>query len=225
MPAPRRATTCNASNAQFGLGPADIREATISSIVPGTARGMQHVYLQQRLRGIPVWNGMFTLNVRADGSVLNPGNRFLDNLPARAAGQSVRRNAVQAARTAADFLELRPTQPWRALSGRGGAEQAVTLSTGGVASKPIEAGLVWYFARDINRLRLSWHLQVENTDGSWDVFVDAGTGEPLGARDRVVRDSASAIASAIGRDHFGPALLATTGALVAASPCRRQPSH
>lgn len=203
---------------QFGLGAADIREVSISSIVPGTARGMQHVYLQQRLRGIPVWNGVFTINVRGDGSVLNPGNRFVDRLPARGAGQAVRRNALQAVRAAADFLELRPTRPWRALSSRGGAEQALTLSTGGIASRPVDAGLVWFFARDLGQLRLSWRLQIETSKGAWDVFVDAGTGEPLAARDRIVRDSGEAIAAAIGRDSFGPGLLAAAGTLVAASP-------
>ena len=200
--------------ARLGLEPADLRELSLSSIAPGTAPGMRHVYLQQNLRGIPVWNAVFTVNVSGDGSILNPGNRFIARLPARAAGQAVRRSPVQAARAASDFLELRPTQPLRATSTRGGPTQATVLSTGGISKRPIEAGLVWYYAQDIGQLRLSWRVRIEEGNHDWDVFVDAGNGEPLAAKDRVVHERIDSTVLAAG----APALIASMGALVAPPP-------
>ena len=206
----------------FGLDAADLREMIVSGNVPGTARGMRHIYLQQIARGIPVWNAVFTVNVAGDGSVINPGNRFFNRLAARTAGQGVRLNPVQAAQSAFDFLELKPKQALRATANRGGASQKHTLSTGGIAKRPVEAELVWYYAQDINKLRLSWRLQIESSSTHhWDVFVDAGTGEPLAAKDRVVHDSYSATAAATASSAGAPgaiAMLQAAGALVPAQP-------
>lgn len=206
----------------LGLDAADLRELTVSANVPGTARGMRHVYLQQNARGIPVWNAVFTVNVAGDGSVINPGNRFYSRLAARTAGQLVRRNPVQAAQSAASFIDLKLKQPIRATVNRGGPRQKHTLSTGGVALRPIEAELVWYYAHDIQQLRLSWRLQIESSSRHyWDVFVDAGNGEPLAAKDRVIHETYSSISAATANPGAGPgaiAMLHSAGALVAASP-------
>lgn len=206
----------------LGLSTADLRELTVSANVPGTARGMRHVYLQQNARGIPVWNAVFTINVAGDGSVLNPGNRFFNQLPTRTAGQYVRRNPVQAAQSAAGFLDLKLKQPIRATANRGGPGLKHTLSTGGVALRPIEAELVWYYAQDIKQLRLSWRLQIESSSQHhWDVFVDAVNGEPLAAKDRVIHETYSSTAAATASANAGTsamAMLNSAGALVAASP-------
>ncbi len=206
----------------LGLDAADLRELTISANVPGTAQGMRHVYLQQNLRGIPVWNAMFTVNVAGDGSVINPGNRFFNRLAARTAGQAVRRNPVQAAQVAAGFIDLKLKQPIRATANRGGPAQKHTLSTGGAALRPIEAELVWYYAQDIKQLRLSWRLQIESSSTHhWDVFVDAENGEPLAAKDRVIHETYSSIAAATANSDAGAgamAMLNSAAALVAVSP-------
>lgn len=200
-----------------GLDASDLREVSVSSNVPGTAPGMRHVYLQQNHRGIRVWNAINTVNVLGDGRVFAPENRFQTRLAAKAAGQSARRNAVQAGQSAMDFLELKLKQPLRAVANRGGPNQRITLSDGGVALRPIEAELVWYYARDIQKLRLSWRLQIETRGAHlWDVFVDAGTGEPLAAKDRVVHDSIAATSAAT--SHGAGSLVQLAGALVAAPP-------
>ena len=180
---------------------------------------MRHVYLQQNLRGLPVWNALATVNVTADGRVLNPGNRFFGRLASRTAGQSARRNAVQAGVSAFNFLELKMKQPLRAIANRGGPSQRATLSDAGVALSPVEAELVWYYARDIDQLRLAWHLQIETRGAhEWDVFVDAVNGEPLAAKDRVVRDNITATAGATATPAAPLGMLAAAGVLVAASP-------
>ncbi len=203
----------------LGLDAADLREVTVSSNVPGTAPGIRHVYLQQNLRGLQVWNALTTVNVTGDGRVLNPGNRFFGRLASRTAGQGVRRNAVQAGVSAFNFLELKMKQPLRAVANRGGIKQRTTLSDAGVALGPVEAELVWYYARDIDQLRLAWRLQIETRGAhEWDVFVDASNGEPLAAKDRVVRDNIAATANATATQATPLGLLAAAGALVAASP-------
>lgn len=208
---------------QFGLDAGDVREASLSSIVPGTAPGVRHVYLQQNFRGIPVWNGIITINVLGDGRVLAPGSRFIGKLAAKAGNQNARTSSVEAAESAADFLELKLKRPFRVVGRAGGPMQRTTLSDGGIASAPIQGELVWFYARDLRQLRLAWRVQIAETGGQhvWNTFVDAGTGEALHAEDRVVHDQAAAIAGGI--SHPMAAFVAATGAVIAAPPALSTP--
>lgn len=96
---------------QFKLTGSDLNEVVVSSTSTDAATGVTHVYLQQRYRGIDVWNGIVTVNVRPDGSVLFAGSRFYSNLAAEAKGQSAKKAAADAARAAAEHVNLRPTRP------------------------------------------------------------------------------------------------------------------
>src|SRR5439155_20857803 len=122
-----------------------------------------------------------------------------------AGSQNARKAAVEAARAAAGHLNLKPSKEFRVMARRGGSADATTVSDGGVAVKPIEARLVWLPVA--TAVRLAWLLVIEETSGEhwWNAFVDATTGESLGAQDLIVHDSASAIAAAIAH----PAGLAT----------------
>lgn len=196
----------------LGLAPTDLRELTVSSNVPGTAPGLRHVYLQQNFRGVPVWNAVTTINVTAQGTVLAPGIRLQRDLQRNGGAQAVRRSPVQAVRAAAQFLELPLRQPLRALSTQAGPTQRTRVSDGGIARAPIGAELVWYPAQDIGQLRLSWRIALEEGNHAWSVFVDAGTGEPLAAKDRIVHEGPGSIAAGA----LDGVLLA--GALVASEP-------
>ena len=194
---------------RLGLAATDLRELSVSSNVPGSAPGLRHVYLQQNFRGIPVWHALATVSVTGPGAVFHPGVRFQRGLAQRAGQQAARRNPVQAVRAAAAFLELPLPQPVRALSNVPGPRQRTVLSDGGLARGPISAELVWYPADDIGQLRLSWHVAFEEGRHAWSVFVDAGTGEPLGAKDRVLHEGPESIAgSAMASVLAGAALVA-----------------
>lgn len=187
----------------FGLTGADVRELQILSVAPG-ANGVTHVYVQQQYRGIDVAYGVFTLNILPDGSVLNPGNRFVANMAAKASGQVARKTAPDAAAAAADFLGLNGKKSFQVLSRRGGAAQRVTLSDGGVSAKPIEGRLVW-FPTESGDIRLAWQMEVELPSGDhhWYAYIDAETGEALGKDDLVVEDSIDATGGAVSRPAGG----------------------
>jgi hypothetical protein len=162
------------------------------------------VYLQQQYRGIEVHNGILTVNVGKDGSVLSARSRFVANLAALAGGQFARRGAVEAARAAARDLNLPPGAAIRALDRKGGPDEATTLSDGGISARPIEAKLVWLpLAGD---LRLTWRVDIEEPRGDhyWLAFVDAETGETLAADDLVVHDEIAATAAAVSHPSGAP---------------------
>jgi extracellular elastinolytic metalloproteinase len=190
---------------ELGLTGSDINDYAVSSEVTDRHTGVTHVYLQQLHKGIEVQGAILNVNVARDGGVLSAGSRFVSDVAAAAGGQNARKAAVDAARAAAGHLSLTPSKEFKVLARRGGPADATTVSDGGVAVKPIEARLVWLPQE--GSVRLAWVLDIEETSGEhwWNAFVDATTGESLGAHDLIVHDSASAIAAAIAH----PAGLAT----------------
>jgi len=205
-----------ANKKDLGLTGADVQDLAVSSSVVSKHNGVTHVYLQQRHRGIDIFNAIINVNVGGDGSVLSTGSSSISNAASAAAGQQARKTALDAADAAARHLKLKAKEPFVVLRQRGGPSERVTLSDGGIAARPIDARLVWLPVN--GNLRLAWSLEIEEAagDGWWYAFVDAETGESLGQQSLVVTDSVTGIANAIERPAGSPAALpsfaATDGA-------------
>lgn len=184
---------------ELGLTRSDINDLVVSSKVVSKHTGVTHVYLQQRYRGIEIFNAIINVNVAADGSILSAGTSSVSNVAAAAGGQQARKSGVEAAEAAAKHLKLKATQPFVVLQRKGGPNDKMTLSDGGISAKPIGAKLVWLPYG--GTLRLAWSVEIEQQSGThwWYAFIDAETGESLGQQDLVVHDSIEATASAIAR--------------------------
>ncbi|HEX9733962.1 MAG TPA: M36 family metallopeptidase [Thermoanaerobaculia bacterium] len=184
---------------QLGLTGSDVNELAVSSTVVSRHNGVTHVYFRQRYRDIDVYGAILNVNVGADGQVLGAGHRLVANVARAAGGQNARKTAVDAAEAAAGHLGMTPSRAFEVLSHSFAADEAVTLSDGGIAARPIEARLVWVSAG--GGVRLAWSLEIEEVGGQhwWIALVDAETGAALGQDDLVVHDSAQAIAEAVAR--------------------------
>jgi hypothetical protein len=154
---------------------------------------------QQRYRGIEVWNSILNVAVSSDGTATFTGSRFVTNIAAAAGGQQPKRAAETAASDASGHLKLKPPQPFQVLELKGGPSEAVTLSSGGIAEKPIEGRLVWVPRGD--SVRLAWDLRIDQVGGEhwWHALVDAETGESLGLIDLIVHDAVAGIAAVVAR--------------------------
>jgi extracellular elastinolytic metalloproteinase len=107
----------------FGLTGSDIGEVEVLSVIPAGDNGVAHVYLQQRYRGIEVAYGVFTVNLTADGAVLNPGHRFMDHIAAAAGSQSAKKSSVSAAEAAARHVGLQVKRPFEVVKVQGGPKR------------------------------------------------------------------------------------------------------
>jgi hypothetical protein len=143
----------------FGLTGSDVNDVVVSSTVVSSHNGVTHVYLQQRYRGIEVWNGILNVALGADGAASSTGHRFVTNLASSAGGQQPRRAAETAAADAAGHLRRSATSAFVVLARRGGAAEAVTISDGGIAERPIEGRLVW--VPTDTAVRLAWDLRID----------------------------------------------------------------
>ena len=177
---------------ELGVTGSDLAEIAVSNTVVSRHTGVTHVYLQQRHRGIDVWNAIINVNVAANGTVISAGSTFVENIASVAAGQNARKSGVEAAEAATRHLKLKASKPFEVLQRRGGPSEQLTLSDGGIAAKPIDAKLIWLPQGD-GRVRLAWRLEIDQDDGAhWMyAFVDAKSGESLGKHDLIVHDSAA----------------------------------
>ena len=124
--------------------------------------------------------------------MISAGSTFVENIASAAAGQNARKSGVEAAEAATRHLKLKASKPFEVLQRRGGPNEQLTLSDGGIAAKPIDAKLIW-LPRGDGQVRLAWRLEIDQDDGAHWVyaFVDAETGESLGEHDLIVHDSAA----------------------------------
>jgi extracellular elastinolytic metalloproteinase len=64
----------------LGLSHADIGDYRIVSDIHSSASSVRHIYLQQTVDGLPVYNGFLQVNINADGRILSVNNAFVPNL-------------------------------------------------------------------------------------------------------------------------------------------------
>ena len=201
----------------LGLTSADIQEAVVSSVVRDSHNGLTHVYFQQHHRGIEVYNAVLNVSVKADGTVVTAGNRFVSGIASAAGDQQPRTAPVEAAGHAAAHLDLRPTEPFQVLASLRSTSNVTMLSPAGIADQPIEVNLTWVPTAE-RQVRLAWKVAIDSIAGEhwWRALVDAETGETLGVVDLVVSDNVDALVGAIARPPAEAA--ATTSALASFDP-------
>jgi extracellular elastinolytic metalloproteinase len=163
--------------AALGLTAADLNGYEVTDVVPSSTTGATRIYLRQRYRGIPVYNGQLQINVNRDGRIISVNNAFLPDL---ANSINTLRPLVRmsSAVRAATFAGLRFGAQPRELQASGGAQQATTVSSDGISRAPID-GKLMILPIGRGEARLVWNFQIYTLDkrSAWDLNVDAENGQ------------------------------------------------
>ena len=160
----------------LGLEPADIVDYALTDRVYSSVSGVTHLYYQQQLGGVPVYNAQLHVNVAADGRVLSVNNQFVPHLastvrtlrPAQGAEVAVSRVAA---------LHGRGAVTVNATASDRSARRMTAIEADGLSAEPIRAGLV-LLPLGRGAARLAWNFQVHAPDEghAFDYTVDAETG-------------------------------------------------
>ncbi len=164
----------------LGLTETDLAEVIVKDRYTSQHNQVTHIYLRQRLGGIEVFNGDININIDREGRVINLGSRFVPDLSHAANRKRPLLTAVTAAQRAAQHLKLTVTQSLVVRRNIGGADQKVTLSSGGISQEDIPVKLM-YQPVGKSGVRLAWNLvlRLNNDRDWWNMTVDAVTGEIL----------------------------------------------
>lgn len=163
---------------QFNLTREDVSDVRITDAYATKHNGLTHVWVQQQHAGIPVYNALFGLHVRPDGSVLHLGHRFVPQLAKNV-------NTTLPSLGASRALELAMAD----LGFSGFKTPAVKRKTnernwvfeGGAVSRAEIPVSACYALNGKKKPRLAWNIFIDqaNTSDLWTMCVDAQTGEIL----------------------------------------------
>ncbi|HRI61652.1 MAG TPA: M36 family metallopeptidase, partial [Saprospiraceae bacterium] len=171
--------------AQFNLSKADVSDVRITDEYLSKHNGITHVWVQQQYQGIPLFNGLFGLHVKPDGSVLTVGHRFVRDLASKINTTIPSLSAAKAVEMA--FANLGFTG-FPVPSLRQKINERNFIFEGGAVSTRDIAVSACYELRQDGSVRLAWTLVIAqaNTSDIWTMRVDAQTGAILSKYNRTV---------------------------------------
>ena len=91
----------------LGLEAADLQGYAVTDVVYSKVTGATHIYLQQRYRGIPVYNAQLHINVNRDGRIISVNNSFLPGIARAVSSLSPRIAAGRRGRLSRAVLRAR----------------------------------------------------------------------------------------------------------------------
>jgi hypothetical protein len=157
----------------------DLTDIRINAEVPSAKGTASHVYFNQFVNGIEVYNAILNATVMNDGRILNIGNRLVNQTSNATSARAATLTALDAIGIVSSHLGVAPALNYRQIQTANGAAQAQLFAGENLSSDDIPVRLK-YFPVD-GELRLTWFMVVnqENSLDWWEILVDSVTGEVL----------------------------------------------
>ena len=154
------------------------------------ANGLEHVYVQQLYRGIPVYNQVQSLAFKGSRLALHSGN-FVPSKQLAALPATPGITAAVAVSRALQHVRSAETGTPARLTVESGPEARQTFDKSNVAHHDIVASLTWAFDEN-QRPHLTWNVNVDlvDTPDWWNIRVDAQTGAIVGKDNCTVHEKA-----------------------------------
>ncbi|MDH7447123.1 M36 family metallopeptidase [Aquimarina sp. 2201CG14-23] len=173
----------NSSTAKSGLTTDDIQEWQVTDVVPSLNPNIQHVYVQQYHKGIPIQYATYKLTVKNNQQVTWQIDQFVKDVKSKVISTKASLSPEGAIMNVARAHNLQSPQLIQSQSKSNGA---LVYENSGITLEPIEAKQV-YIKKD-DQLILTWRVSLYQKDGQhwWNANVDAATGEILYTEDWVI---------------------------------------
>ncbi len=172
----------------LGLQAEDISDLAVSDMYSSSHNGVQHVYLIQRYKGIPIHNSITSLHITKEGKVFDSPSRFYSHVSSRI-------NAVKPKISETDALTyiVRDLDIPNAIipkNVRRTNEGLKEIEKTNFTHSAIPVKLVYVEDKEGN-LRLAWdlNLDVVTSDDYWSIRVDAINGNILDKHNLTVKCS------------------------------------
>ena len=163
----------------LGLDSIDISDTEVTDHYRTRHNGVEHVWLRQRIDGLPVALGLANVNIGPGGRIWSVNSRFASNAQARTAARQPTLSPAEALQAYARVRRLDFDDSVQLA--RSTDAETFVFRGGSMADSDIPVSLAWLEFQD--QLRLVWDLAVdERGRPDWfNAFVDAHSGEILKA--------------------------------------------
>ena len=169
-----------ANKSTLGLTRADLAETVVQDAVTTAHSGLTHLYLKQRLDGIPVANRVTNFNIDAEGQVLSFGSQLVPDLAAKTTARVPSLMPEEALAATAMHFGLSPDKNSPILlETLGGPTQGARFAAPALSRSEVTAQLAYWEPDAGGPVQLVWELVVDLPDNRFtgNVWVDAVRGE------------------------------------------------
>lgn len=147
----------------------------VSSSHTSQQSGLTHVYFNQAVNGIKIYNAITNVAVDKAGTVFYTGNRFVDYLSVEHPSPAI--NALSAIQRTATHFNLDDNNQTTFVSKETGSSNKSIYTNESLSEREIVTELIYVHQK--GKLILCWGVAIEKSDDHfyWDVKVSASTGE------------------------------------------------
>ncbi len=172
----------NENKDQWQLSSQDLNELVVNTSHNDVKTGISHVYAQQYINQIPVYNALASIGI-INGRVFNAANTFISNAQAITNTFAPQLQPDQAIVKLTENLQLDNPVDIQLISTQG---TTYVFEAPNLSDRDIPIQLVLF--PNNGSLRLSWDLHIELIDGShwWSGIVDAVSGDVLKVDDHIL---------------------------------------
>jgi len=201
---------------RLGLSAADIADVEVTDQYRTRHNGIEHVWLRQRVDGLPVALALANVNIGSGGRIWSLNSRFAANTASRTASRQPVLSAHQALERYASERRLTMDESVSMASQRDG--ESYVFFGGAMADGDIPVHLAWL--EHEGSLHLVWEMAVdEKGRPDWfNAWIDAHTGEVLKAVNWTQEAGYRVFAEPLEHPGQGPDTLVTDPADAQASP-------
>lgn len=167
-----------ANREQWQLTAEDLRFMHLNDQYTSKHNSVEHVYLNQTFRGIPVHNAISGIHIK-DGKVVYTTNKFVPNLFSKVNTTNPVISPQEAIIFSSTFLEIELSTALRLKDKKPGV---YTFDGGNISNSDIAVKLKLDYSPFEEAARLIWQVMIDDKHSAdmWNMHVDAVTGEIIG---------------------------------------------
>ncbi len=206
--------------AALGLSSLDVVDLATTDRYVSKHNGVTHLYVQQRVDGVPVANRISNFNIAEDGRIMSFGNQLVADLASKVSSLAPAILPEAAlARGAGHFGLMQTKSTPVVLETVGGLTQKTMLSDPAISRADIPVELAYYEVAP-GQLRLTWQLTLDLPDNSFtgNLWIDAEDATVLAEANWITFDSYNVYALPKESPSDGPRTIEVNSADPIASP-------
>lgn len=162
----------------WGLEATDIQQLLVSDMYQTQHNGVTHIYFQQSIDNIPIYNALTGVHIDKEGKTYEVGHRFIPQAHEKITSSSAMIKPAEALKSVAAHFDIQNASIIEKSAGVEHAAEAV-FEGSNLSRTDIEVNRM--FVLHNGELRLTYDLAIDRLENNdyWSVRVDAATGEVL----------------------------------------------
>ena len=171
--------TLREKQTEWGLSQEDIATIAISSHHTSKRNGVTHIYINQTLDDIPIYNAINNIHITKEGRLLRAENNFISNAHQKVKFTKSKLSPVDALTSFKLAYDIQSNQTAKQLKSKT-TEDKIEFAALDYSNNNIPVQLMYYPVSE-SELRLVWQVDVDlkNSTDYWSSFIDAQSGELL----------------------------------------------